>query len=408
MRRLMILLIAACLTIIAATAWGYWSTGSVAGGNGAAAASTVNQGATPTASVVGRTVTVSWPATTLTNGQMVSGYAVKRYSGSTAQTIVTACTGIITGTSCVESNVPVGTWAYSVTPLFGSAWSGRESVKSSTVTVAAPTLVLSATTVRPGTSATGTAAGFLGGETLRYRLDSPTGTGLTGSFAGNATPATVPSGGDGSVVVTMPSGTSDGTHTVYAVASPSGDAGVAGVIVDGTAPPLPVLTLTPAATSGDAATFAFTEAEASATLDCDLDGAGFASCTSPVNYTLLTAGSHTFRVRATDTVGNVSSSTSYTWTVNLSIPTVTIAFPTVAGLYNDAGFNAGCGTAATGDVCGAADDDVAVTAVKVSLRRLSTGLWWDGVSFSAATETFLPATGTVDWSYAIAATALAE
>ena len=62
-----------------------------------------------------------------------------------------------------------------------------------------------------------------------------------------------------------------------------------------------------------------------------------------MDYTGL-AGAHTFQARAIDTVGNVSAVTSYTWTVNLTIPTISIAFPSVTGLYNDAGFNAGCGT----------------------------------------------------------------
>jgi hypothetical protein len=390
------------------TAWGYWSAGSSPGGNGASADAAVNQGAIPTATAAGHTVTVSWSATTLTTGQAVSGYAVKRYSGSTMQTLLTACTGTIAGTSCLENNVPAGTWTYTVTPVFATNWQGLESAKSSTLTVAAPTLVLSPAPVKPGTSTTGTAAGFVGGETLQYRLDAPTGTLMAGSLAGSATPATIPGGGGGSVIVTVPLGTSDGAHTVYAVASPSGDTAAAGIVVDGTAPPLPVLTLTPTATSGDTVTFAYTEAESSATVDCNLDGAAYATCSTHIGYAGLAAGSHTFQARATDTVGNVSAPVSYTWTVDLTVPTINIAFPTVAGLYNDSGFNVGCGTAATGDACGSADDDVAVTGVSVSLRRLSTGLWWNGTSFSAAAETWIAATGTSSWSYAIAASAFAE
>jgi hypothetical protein len=346
----------------------------------------------------------------LSNGHAVDGYVVKRYDVATltSQTVVSACTGTVTATTCTENSVPAGQWVYSATPVLATNWRGAESVMSSPVTGAAPSLALSSTTVRPGTSLTGTASRFLGGETLRFRLDSPTGTELTGSLAGSPTPATVPAGGAGSVVVTVPSGTSDGAHTVYAVASPSGDAAAAAIVVDGTPSPVPVLTLTPAAVSGDTVTFAYTEAEASATVDCALDGAAFTSCSSPVDYAGLSAGSHTFQARATDAVGNVSASTSYTWTVNLTVPTIAIAFPTVAGLYNDSGFNAGCGTASTGDVCGTADDDSAVTAVSVSLRSLSTGLYWNGTSFSVAAETWIAATGTTDWTYPIVSTAFSE
>ena len=131
-RHLATLAIAVALTFVAATAWAYLSAGSVPGGNGAAAASSVNQGATPTASATGSTVTVSWAPTTLANGQAVSGYLVKRYDAGTqaAQTILSACTGTIAATSCVESNVPNGSWTYAVTPVLATSWQGPESAKS--------------------------------------------------------------------------------------------------------------------------------------------------------------------------------------------------------------------------------------------------------------------------------------
>jgi hypothetical protein len=50
-------------------------------------------------------------------------------------------------------------------------------------------------------------------------------------------------------------------------------------------------------------------------LECRLDGQAFASCTSPVQYTGLPEGRHTFEVRATDGVGNVESPVAYTWTI---------------------------------------------------------------------------------------------
>ncbi|MDQ3104609.1 MAG: hypothetical protein M3Q87_05220, partial [Actinomycetota bacterium] len=402
------LLFALTFVMVTGVAWGFWTAGSVPGGNGASATASVGQGATPTASVTGNAVTVSWAASTLSSGQAVTGYRIKRYDAGTltAQTMLSACSGTITATSCTENNVPTGQWAYSVTPVFATNWQGAESPASSAVTVAR--LTLTADPVKPGTSLTGTAAGFRPAESLRYRLDSPTGTELTGTLAGSSTPAAVPAGGGGSVVVTVPAGTSDGAHTVYAVASPSGDAASAAIVVDGTPPPLPVLTLTPAAVSGDAVTFAYTESEASATVECRLDSAAFAPCDNPTDYAGLTAGSHTFQARATDTVGNISASTSHTWSVDVNVPTTVISFPNVAGLYSDTGFNAGCGTASTGDVCGSSEDDTAVTGVGVSLRRLSTGLWWNGTSFSSATQTWNSATGTTSWSYAVLTTAFAE
>jgi len=68
----------------------------------------VNQGSTPSATTTGRTVTVSWSATTLSNGNPVDGYVVSRYDAATlaAQTIVSGCTGTVTSTRCTESSVP--------------------------------------------------------------------------------------------------------------------------------------------------------------------------------------------------------------------------------------------------------------------------------------------------------------
>ena len=72
-------------TLVTGLAWGYWSIGSLPGGNGQAQAATVGQGNTPTTTVAGSTITVTWTASTLTNGQAVDGYKVKRYSEATAR-----------------------------------------------------------------------------------------------------------------------------------------------------------------------------------------------------------------------------------------------------------------------------------------------------------------------------------
>ncbi|HLN78554.1 MAG TPA: FG-GAP-like repeat-containing protein [Nocardioidaceae bacterium] len=55
------------------------------------------------------------------------------------------------------------------------------------------------------------------------------------------------------------------------------------------------------------ATFEFTATETS-TFTCALDGAAWAPCKSPMTYSGLAAGSHTFRVRATDLAGNTDAS----------------------------------------------------------------------------------------------------
>ena len=66
----------------------------------------------------------------------------------------------------------------------------------------------------------------------------------------------------------------------------------------------------------------------SLTFECDLDGAGFESCSSGQTYPTLGLGSHTFQVRAIDAVGNTDTTpASFTWTIqppDTSSPTVTI------------------------------------------------------------------------------------
>jgi len=62
-------------------------------------------------------------------------------------------------------------------------------------------------------------------------------------------------------------------------------------------------------------TFVFSSAEAGATFQCQLETTGaWAPCTSPVTYSNLAAGSHTFSIKATDRAGNTGSAATNTWT----------------------------------------------------------------------------------------------
>jgi len=70
------------------------------------------------------------------------------------------------------------------------------------------------------------------------------------------------------------------------------------------------------------ASFAFASSEAPANLNafrCQLDAGATADCTSPRNLTGLSAGTHAFRVTATDRAGNTKT-ISYAWTVGTSGP----------------------------------------------------------------------------------------
>ena len=56
-------------------------------------------------------------------------------------------------------------------------------------------------------------------------------------------------------------------------------------------------------------------------MECSLDGAPFAACTSPQSYTSLDEGAHTFEVRAIDQAANPDPSpASYAWTVDTVAP----------------------------------------------------------------------------------------
>ena len=140
------------------------------------------------------------------------------------------------------------------------------------------------------------------------------------------------------------SGLADASHTFEVRASDAaGNTGAAASFtwtID-TGPPIASITAAPTSPSNSSgATFSFTSSETPATLQCALDGAAFASCTSPVGYTGLAEGSHTFQVRASDAAGNTGAAASFTWTVDTVAPTATIsAGPTNPSSSTSAAFS---------------------------------------------------------------------
>ena len=211
MKRLVAFALAASLVIVAATAWGYWTADSAAGGNAAAGATTVPQGATPTATPAGSAVTVGWAVRTLANGTAVSGYIVKRYDlSNNLQTILTACTGTVTALSCVEGSVPDGSWKYSVTPVKGTNWQGAESAKSTTVVIdsGAPTNSITLSSITGGA--------YKSANTIYYR-----GVAL-GSFTLTNAVSDAGSGPASSQTATLGNTPTNWTHTGSTVSTPTG------------------------------------------------------------------------------------------------------------------------------------------------------------------------------------------
>lgn len=83
----------------------------------------------------------------------------------------------------------------------------------------------------------------------------------------------------------------------------------------------PTITSGPSgATSSTSATFGFVAGTRADTLECALDGAAFATCTSPKAYTGLRDGAHTFRVRERTRAGQVGDAASRGWTVDTVAP----------------------------------------------------------------------------------------
>lgn len=118
----------------AAPAAGAWSA--VASGPGAAAARTLPTGNTPSGSAGVGSVTLTWTASSFAGGPPVPGYVIRRFNNlnQAEATVLSACSGIVTGTSCVESGVPTGSWRYTITPAVG-AWRGGQSAQSEVVVV---------------------------------------------------------------------------------------------------------------------------------------------------------------------------------------------------------------------------------------------------------------------------------
>jgi len=109
--------------------------------------------------------------------------------------------------------------------------------------------------------------------------------------------------------------------------------------VDTAAPVVSIDTAPAALTNQATADFEFSSDEPGSTFECRIDDGGWDACTSPAHVTGLGEGSHTFRVRASDAVGNVSEVESHTWTVDLTSPVVTIdQAPPALGNSATAGF----------------------------------------------------------------------
>ena len=303
----------------------YFSGAAAAGSAGGAAATFVNAGNAPaSAANAGRSVTLTWSASTLANGEPVDGYVVTRYEADppyAPQLTQAGCNGTITALTCTEVGVPFGTWQYTVTPINGANWRGLESLKSGAVTIGAATLTLDQSILGLAdfdggldeATLTGSLTGFASNEAIVYKLDDPdTGTALSGS------PSSADADGNADVTISLPQ-PSDGPHSIYAV----GDAAYpsqasASVLVDTTEP-------TSSASGNDASwhasdvtvTLSATDGASGSgvkNVKYDVDGGALQTITGAGGDVTIQApashandGTHTITFYATDNAGNVES-----------------------------------------------------------------------------------------------------
>jgi large repetitive protein len=92
--------------------------------------------------------------------------------------------------------------------------------------------------------------------------------------------------------------------------------------IDMTAPETTIDSHPDAKTTSTSATFTFSASEPGSTFECSLDGAAFAACSSPVQYTGLASGAHEFRARAKDRAGNLDAApAAYSWQIDVPADT---------------------------------------------------------------------------------------
>ena len=282
----------------------------------------------------------------------VKVYSGDTPSGSPVQELTAARAG---GSWSVDASAPLADGVYTAFAEQADAADNNGFSEAHTFTV---------DTVAPNVSLIEPAAGGSTSDTL------PTFAGAAGSADGDGDTVTVKlysgSSASGAPLQTLSATRSGGAWSVppdtelsegayTAVASQSDAAGNTRTSsahtfsVDTTAPSTAIIAGPGAATSSTYASFHFNSSEPGSSFQCRLDGSAWGACTSPKSYSGLSEGSHTFEVRATDRAGNVDPDPeSATWSVNLSLPTVSLGSPADGSATNDTtpAFSGSAGTAA--------------------------------------------------------------
>jgi IPT/TIG domain len=343
--------LAALLTTVAflgcaGIAVGYFTATTVTGGSGAAIAATVGQGAMPTTNQVSQSVTVSWTASTLSNGHAVDGYQVKRYdTGGNLQTIGPGCAGTISALNCTEAAVPAGQWRYTVTPVFATNWLGQESPRSATVTIVTAAITLGGASGHVGDSVSVSGSGYAPSSTITATYDGAS-LALTGTTTTTASGA-IPSG----VAFTVPASTA-GLHTV--VVSAGGQNASATFTVQ------PQITLNPSnGVAGTSDTFTGSGFASSSTISATFGGSAIAVSPSTTNSSGGFSATYTVPGQAPGAHGVLvtdgsSNNASATYTINTPSISLSPGTGTVGATVTVSGSNFPASSAITATYGGAA------------------------------------------------------
>ena len=165
--------------------------------------------------------------------------------------------------------------------------------------------------------------------------------------------------------------------------------------IDTTAPVVTISANPVATTNLTTAGFTFSGTDTGggsvASYQCKLDAAAYAACTSPTSLSALAAGSHTYLITATDTAGNVSTAASYTWTVDITPPTVAITTPSANGTF---AATTGLASYAIAGTCSENGRSVAISGSITGSVTCSSGAWSTNINLSALADGVVSLTAT--------------
>jgi hypothetical protein len=230
----------------------------------------------------------------------------------------TASTPTIVSAPASGSTFPLGTTTVNVTATDGAGLQVTGSFNVTVIDTTKPVLTLPADITAGATSAAGAVVDFA--ATATDATSTPT-------ITYSKNPGT-----------TFPIGATTVSVTATDAAGNQATGSFIVNVTDTIAPETTIAGTPTALTNSASATFAFTGTDIGsgvASFQVQLDGGAFTTATSPLTLTGLADGTHTFRVRAIDAVGNIDATpATYTWTVDTTPPVITAA--SASGSYKAA------------------------------------------------------------------------